>query len=133
MHILLIDDDVGSLRGMKAALQMLKHTCDGYNDPAEAVRHYRDQVYDLVITDVGMPFMDGFALAKQLKEINPQVKVLFMSGQALARTTEVEAAIEQKCFLQKPIDFLVLKNRLEQIRSIVKMKNEGEIHDGKRS
>lgn len=115
MHILLIDDDVGSLRGMKAALEMLKHTCDGYNDPAEAVRHYRDQVYDLVITDVGMPFMDGFALAKQLKEINPQVKVLFMSGAGFGKDDRSRSRHRTEMFLQKPIDFLVLKNRLEQI------------------
>ena len=114
MHILLIDDDVGSLRGMKAALQMLKHTCDGYNDPEKAVQHYRDHDYDLVITDVCMPLLNGFALAKQLKEANPRVKVLFMSGQTLERTAEAEDALAKNCFLQKPIDFLVLKSRLEQ-------------------
>ena len=114
MHILLVDDDVGSLRGMKAALQMLKHTCDGYTVPAEAVQHYSEHRYDLVITDVRMPLMDGFTLAKRLKEVNSRVKVVFMSGHTVAEMPEAECTVTKKCFLQKPIDFLVLKSRLEQ-------------------
>lgn len=115
MHILLVDDDVGSLRGMKAALQMLKHTCDGYTVPAEAVQHYSAHRYDVVITDVRMPLMDGFTLAKRLQEVNPRVKVVFMSGHMAAEMPEAEGTVTKKYFLQKPIDFMVLKKLLEQL------------------
>ena len=110
MKILLIDDDVGSLHGMQLALRMLRHLCDAYTNPVEAVENYSATSYDLVITDIYMPHLDGFMLADEIHAVNPAANILFMSGAA----AEVAGA-EREWFIEKPIEFNSLKNMLDQM------------------
>ena len=110
MKILLIDDDVGSLHGMQLALRMLRHLCDAYTNPVEAVENYAAAAYDLVITDVYMPQLNGFMLADEIHAVNPAANILFMSGAAAEA-----AGIAREWFMQKPIEFNALKNMLEQL------------------
>ena len=83
LKVLLVDDDAGSLRGMQLALFMLKHICDAYSDPCEAVKNYPNHTYDLVITDIYMPTIDGFTLAKTIRCVNPKAKIIFISDTQL--------------------------------------------------
>ena len=76
MEVLLVDDDAGSLRGMKLALNMLNHICDAFVDPAEAVKTYARKSYDLVITDINMPIISGLALARMIRGINSGAKII---------------------------------------------------------
>ena len=43
MHVLLIDDDGGSLLGMQIAIECLGHTCNTYTDPRMVVQHFIGQ------------------------------------------------------------------------------------------
>lgn len=115
MNILLVDDDDGSLEGMQTALHMLKHTCDAYCDPCEAVKNYPDHTYDLIMTDVYMPSMNGFKMVRKLREVNPKAVVIFMSGQAMAMQQGNMRVDENNFFLCKPIDFFLLQKLLERI------------------
>ncbi len=125
LHVLLIDDDPGSLKAMAIALRLLKHSCDALEDPQEAINHYRKHAYDLVITDVCMPIMSGFALAAELRAINPEAKIIFMSGQATQRADEhFDDAV--KIALRKPIDFATLRKVLEEIGTKGKKQTEEE-------
>ena len=115
MNILLVDDDDGSLEGMQTALHMLKHTCDAYCDPCEAIKNYPNRTYDLIMTDVYMPSMNGFAMVQKLREVNSQTIVIFMSGQATAMQQGNMRVDTKNFFLCKPIDFFLLKELLERI------------------
>ena len=59
----------------------------------ELVRQHQGRL-DIVITDIGMPEMDGHELARCLREARPELPVLFMSGYGDAETAHP--------FLQKP-------------------------------
>ena len=115
MEILLVDDDAGSLKGMQIALLMLKHNCDAYIDPYEAIKNYPKRTYDLVITDIYMPSINGFTLAQTLRDINPKTKIIFMSGQAIESVDDKINAGAECCFLRKPIDFNQLRQVLDQL------------------
>lgn len=67
---------------------------------------------DLMITDVVMPKMRGDDLARRVKELHPEVRVLFTSGYA---ATSIVEAIENASFLQKPYRFRDLAGRIRQI------------------
>jgi len=114
VKILLVDDDAGSLRGMQLALIMLKHDCDAYSDPVEAVANYLCHEYDLVITDICMPVMNGFALAERIWGVDSTSKIIFISGYA-AEMMEKQEAGEGGIFLQKPVDFCQLKEVLDNV------------------
>lgn len=119
MKILLVDDDTGSLRGMQLALAMLKHSCDPYCDPycdpSEAVKNYPKHLYDLVITDIGMPHINGFELEREIRSVNPNAKIIFISGNSLQTTDSKLSTDTEKLFLRKPIEFCELKQLLDQV------------------
>lgn len=116
MKVLLVDDDVGSLRGMQLALHMLKHDCDAYCDPVEAALNYDSNrnKYDLVVADVYMPVMNGFVLAERIRAINPAAKIIFISGY-VRELLEKKAVGEEEVFLQKPVDFCQLKQMIDHV------------------
>jgi CheY-like chemotaxis protein len=52
-----------------------------YTDPGLAIAHSTsDQAYDLVLSDIRMPELDGFGVARRIKKINPKMKVLLMTS-----------------------------------------------------
>jgi CheY-like chemotaxis protein len=81
-HILLADDDAATRDLVKRALEMDGHSvvlaADG--SEAESAFNARGDGFDLVITDVEMPGLDGVALAKLALAASGRVKVLLMSG-----------------------------------------------------
>jgi CheY-like chemotaxis protein len=67
----------------------------------EVIRKHRGRL-DLVVTDVGMPEMDGYELARRLREERPGLRVLFMTGYGDGHHREHSAAAEGGRVLQKP-------------------------------
>lgn len=117
MHILLVDDDAGSLRGMQIALEMLGHTCDTYTDPIEAMRDcvglgYINK-YDAVITDIQMPTVDGIRLAGLLQFLLPGLKVIIVSGFVNEDTMQELSQNGFKTLLTKPVSAQELSAALQ--------------------
>jgi DNA-binding response OmpR family regulator len=53
---------------------------DTFNDPLLALKNFRPDSYDLVLLDIKMPKMDGLQLYKQLKKLDPDVRICFLTG-----------------------------------------------------
>jgi CheY-like chemotaxis protein len=79
-NILVIDDDEAMRNYVVFALEKAGHTVSACNDGTEGLRHFERGVYDLVITDIMMPGMDGLAAMIKMEKINKGVPVLAMSG-----------------------------------------------------
>ena len=79
--ILIIDDE----RDMLLLLQRIigeetDHMVDIESDPVYAVERFKQQNYDMVITDLKMPKMDGIRLLESIKKINPRVNVVILTA-----------------------------------------------------
>jgi CheY-like chemotaxis protein len=70
-------------------------------DALELCRLHKSKV-DLLLTDVAMPDMNGPALAENIREIAPEIKVLFMSGYPQEHVERSESVSSQLHFLAKP-------------------------------
>lgn len=115
--ILLAEDEEAVRRLVRLELQDKGYTVletDSGSEALSLARQHEGQI-NLLITDVVMPSMNGRELARQIKQLYPQIKVLFMSGytdDAVARhgvlTTQVE-------FLSKPFSQKELTRRVRQI------------------
>ena len=53
---------------------------EAFSNPWKALDYVTKQDVDLVVSDCDMPGLDGFALAKKILEVRPQVKIIIMSG-----------------------------------------------------
>ena len=80
-----------------------------------ALSEFKPNFYDLLLTDINMPHMDGFELCKNILELDTNVKVCFIS----AAEVNVEALREVYpkarsigCFIKKPVSIEYLVKRL---------------------
>jgi DNA-binding response OmpR family regulator len=79
--ILLVDDDQELREVVLAILAEPGHTVLTASDGYEALRVLVERTVDLLITDVKMPGISGFALARQAKLMRPALHVIYLSGQ----------------------------------------------------
>ena len=114
-RILLADDDAATRDLVQRALATDGHVVTSTQDGTEAVEKLREASgdFDLLITDVQMPGLDGIALAKAGTSVNPKLRVILMSGFAgeLERADDLKGKVSR--VLTKPFT-------LEQIRTAVK-------------
>src|SRR5918999_284494 len=79
-RILLVDDELDILRVFKRGLEAKGFQIDAYDSPQEAIDYFKPNVYDLAILDIRMPGLNGFALYRQMKKIDPSLTACFLSA-----------------------------------------------------
>ena len=121
MKILLIDDDPDILQHMKKALQILGHNCDVFEDPLAALNQFSGDRYDLVISDVVMPGMNGFSVAAEIRRIAPATRIILSSGQLTDAMEDTNGDYSSVIYMKKPMDVhrlkMVLDNMDRQLRA----------------
>lgn len=116
-HILIADDEE-PLRGFVArALQLDGHTVDAAADGAEALDMLLADgaAYDLLLTDIRMPMMDGIALALAAAKERPALPILLMTGYAdqRERARDLDALIRD--VLTKPFSLADLRATVARV------------------
>lgn len=102
--ILLVEDEATILGATQDILEDLGYRVITAAAPEKAVelaQRHADQI-DLLITDVIMPGMDGYALSKRVRDLCPRVKVLFISGYTANVIAQRGIIEEEGSFLAKP-------------------------------
>jgi DNA-binding NtrC family response regulator len=106
-NILFIDDEKDITFTIKIILEQTGlFFVDSFNDPDLALKRFKPNFYALVLIDIMMPKMDGFELYEQLKKIDPDVKVCFLTAREMYHHEVMEVkhcALNEDLFLQKPI------------------------------
>ena len=117
--VLVIDDKEVNLRLMRAYLHGQPYEVITCNDPQEALERIRREPPDLILLDLMMPVLDGFAVLELLKASAPQVPVLVITG-VDDRDDRLRAlASGARDYLTKPVDRSEL---LIRVRNLVALK-----------
>ena len=103
MHILLVDDEEDILVALADVLTDLGHSVICCGDGEEALARFADESFDLVLSDVRMPKMDGVQLAGALAERCPGLPIVLISGHGEDGPVEQAAPSNSLGFLRKPI------------------------------
>jgi len=113
-HILLADDDQATRDLVKRALESDGHTVDLTQDGTEALETLIGAAdFDVLVSDVHMPGLDGIELARRAIQSRPALKLLLMSGFA--------EELERAETLQSPNLAVIVKPfTLEQVRAAVR-------------
>jgi DNA-binding NtrC family response regulator len=103
-RILLVDDDPGFRTMLEALLTKAAHDVICAENGKEALRCYVKSEVDLVITDLVMPEMEGIETITALRELNPQVRIIAMSGDLLNSPVYLKTAkiVGAMTVLEKP-------------------------------
>ncbi len=117
--ILLVDDNADLCRNLADILKLKKHAVTVVYDGAQAIEAIKKRGFDLVLMDVKMPGISGIETLKIIKQIKPDLNIIFITAfaddifykQGL-KDGEVEV-------IQKPMD---IDKFLERINSIITKK-----------
>jgi len=117
-RMLVVDDEPDVDFALKKVLEGYGFEVDSFDDPILALEHFRDNnLYDLLILDIKMSRMNGISLYRELRKINPEAKVCFLTaGEIYSRTpTDILCDLDENRFIQKPIDNEELLKRVNAI------------------
>jgi two-component system, cell cycle sensor histidine kinase and response regulator CckA len=117
--ILVVDDEESIRRITQAALERFNYRVTAAIDGTHALAIYAQEREDIaaVITDMAMPYMDGAALIRALKNIDPNVKVIAMSGLMSPEQMADLRSQDVKSFLTKPFTAESLLRELADLMS----------------
>ena len=121
MKILILDDKASVNKSLKKAIEPSGHKCTSFQDPILGIESFKKEVYDLVITDLKMPGMNGIEVLEMVKKISPATPVIIFSGYANVEDT-VNALNKGACaFFRKPFDVTELLSVLARIENCKKV------------
>ncbi len=115
--ILLVEDEPANLKMAKRMLRRLGYTVLLAGAPGEAIRIAKEQPgkIRLLVTDVVMPEMNGRDLAENIMALNPDIKILFMSGYTADVIAHHGVLDEEVHFIQKPFSMQDLASKLQEM------------------
>jgi DNA-binding response OmpR family regulator len=79
-RILLVDDEADHCLTYQIILQDAGYECISYIDSVKALQELRPNYYDLVILDIRMPKLNGFALCEKIRELDKAVQIIFITA-----------------------------------------------------
>ena len=114
--ILLAEDDDSMRRFLAKALERAGYDVVSYGNGAEAFQGLRERPVTLLLTDIVMPEMDGIELAKRAAELNPEMKIMFITGfAAVALQHYSDAPPHRTRILSKPIHLKDLVREVDKM------------------
>ncbi len=117
-HILLAEDDQSMLRFLTLALERAGHRVTASRDGLEALEKLDSlQSFDLLLTDIVMPGMDGIELAQLATKKREGLKVMFITGFAAVAMEKQNQGPQGAKILSKPFH---LNDLVEQINTLLK-------------
>lgn len=112
--ILVVDDERSVRTIIKELLDLEGHTVDAAEDGVQALEKFREAGYDLVITDIKMPNMEGDELLSKIRELQNDIAVIMVSGHS-----SIDKAVE--CIHKGAFDFI--SKPVEMNRLLVSVRN----------
>ncbi|MEA3316072.1 MAG: response regulator [Campylobacterota bacterium] len=128
ISVLYVEDDMMIIDFIKRLFIRYKEFNVMYaQNGQEGLELYENNKFDLVITDMIMPIMNGFKLIEEIKKISPTQ--LFMLVTGLDNKEDLIKAINLRVnyFIEKPLNIKKFKSTLDEISNIIKQKQENEL------
>ena len=125
-RILLAEDDenLGSL--LQEYLQAKNYETDWVKDGERAFRHFEQFHYDLCLLDIMMPVKDGFTLASEIRVINSDIPIIFLTAKSMKEDVLEGFSLGADDYITKPFSMEELLFRIEAILRRTKGPRGGE-------
>jgi two-component system cell cycle response regulator CpdR len=114
-RIILAEDDESMRRFLVKALERAGYEVASFSNGAEAYECLRKKAFTLLLTDIVMPEMDGIELAKRASELQPQMKIMFITGFAAVALHPDSKAPREARILSKPVHLRELVSEVDRL------------------
>jgi len=139
IKVLLVDDEPHFIKMLAERLEGRGFNVETAGGGSEAIDKVKGEPYDAIILDLLMPDMDGLETLKQLKEVNPDLQIILLTGHGTIDQGVEAMKLGAMDFVEKPADFqellekirkakdkrmlLVTKRHEERVKEIMKTKS----------
>ena len=113
--ILLAEDDTDMRRFLVKALQNAGFEVTSYDNGLSAYQRLREEPFELLLTDIVMPEMDGIELARRAAELDPDIKIMFITGFAAVALNADSTAPKHAKVLSKPVHLRELVSEVQKM------------------
>jgi len=115
--ILVVDDEPDVCFVLEELFSENGYVVDSFENPTLALEKFKSYSYDLVVLDIKMPELNGFALYREIKRFNKRVKVCFITAGEIYydEYSDIFSPVPAKYFIRKPIENEELMKRINEI------------------
>ena len=113
--ILLAEDDNDMRRFLVKALQTAGYDVISYDNGLSAYQRLREEPFELLLTDIVMPEMDGIELARRASELDPDIKIMFITGFAAVALNSDSQAPKNAKVLSNPVHLRELVSEVNKM------------------
>jgi CheY-like chemotaxis protein len=117
VRILLVDDHRDTLKVMQRLLEACGHHVEVAMSVADAARAARETVFDLLISDIGLPDGTGLDVIQAVRVTNPGLPGIALTGYGMEQDHRSSIAAGFAAHLTKPVDLGCLENTIRQLTS----------------
>ncbi|MFL6338135.1 MAG: response regulator [Nitrososphaeraceae archaeon] len=112
--VLIVDDEPDVNLTLKITLEESGFQVDTFDDPILALNTFKKGVYDLLVLDIKMPKMHGFELYREIRRIDNEVKICFLTAGEMYYGAYADIFNENQ-FIRKPIENKELISKVNEI------------------
>ena len=131
IKILLVEDDYDLNNLVKTILERNNYLVTNFYSAVDALKSMENKVYDLIISDIMMPEIDGFEFAKTIRENDKNIPILFMTAKDEFDDKLKSYSLGVDDYMVKPIDIKELVLRVGALLRRAKINNERKVSVGK--
>jgi two-component system cell cycle response regulator CpdR len=114
-RILLAEDDEAMRGFLERALAKAGYEVVAFGNGRDAHERLQEEPFTLLLTDIVMPQMDGIELARRAAELDPQIKIMFITGFAAVTLNTNSKAPKNARVLSKPFHLKDLVNEIDRL------------------
>ena len=115
--ILVVDDVQEAVDAIRKILEKRGHKVLAYTDEVAAINHVTSHPVDLAILDIKLKKMDGVEVLGRLKEVQPDIKTIMLTGYPTHTSVEEAMRLGAHAYCMKPIDRSELERKVDEVLS----------------
>jgi two-component system OmpR family response regulator len=115
VKIFLVEDDLSFGSVLKSYLEINDFTVVWVDDGKYALDHFRKGVFNICILDIMLPHVDGFTIASEIRQINNEVPIIFLTAKKLKDDVLKGYGVGGDDYITKPFDTDILLAKIKAI------------------
>jgi signal transduction histidine kinase len=123
-RLLIVDDEAAQVRALCRTLEAEGFATTGFSSAAEALRALRPGEFDIVLTDLTMPEMDGIKLLQAAKAIDPDLVGIMMTGHGTIASAVEAMKAGALDYILKPFDLSLIVRVLARTQAMQRLRRE---------
>lgn len=117
IKIFLVEDDLSFGSVLKSYLEINEYAVEWVDDGKYAMDHFRRGSFNICILDIMLPHVDGFTIAQEIRKINIEVPIIFLTAKKLKDDVLKGYGVGADDYITKPFDTDILLAKIKAILS----------------